>query len=232
MTGPFAIRASLLSVPDAAPVHHPDGLLVVEDGIVVAFGAYAELGRRFAHVPTEHMPNILLVPGFIDAHIHYPQLDRIASHGAQLLKWLDRHIFPEEARFADRAHADAVAAAFCDELLRNGTTSALVFATVHDGSVDALFEAALARDMRLISGKVLMDEGPDTLRDTMATGRAETEALIARWHGKGRLGYAITPRFALSRPTRNWRMRARCWPRIRMRCSTRIWRRTRMRSRR
>jgi guanine deaminase len=127
----------------------------------------------------------LIVPGFIDAHVHYPQMDRIASHGEQLLDWLERHIFPAEKAFADRAHADALAQAFLAELLRHGTTSALVFPTVHEGSVDALFEAALARNMRLASGKVLMDWGRRAC-DSVATARAETEALIARWHGRGR----------------------------------------------
>jgi len=196
-------RAELLTVaedPAAAGAeairHEPDGLLVVEDGIVVARGAFAELGPAFPDLAVRHFPGHLLVPGFVDAHVHYPQTERIASHGAQLLEWLDRHIFPAEAAFADPGHAATVAAFFLDELLRNGTTSALVFATVHETSVDALFEAALARDMRVVSGKVLMDLGPPTLRDSVAGGRAATEALIARWRGRGRLGYAITPRFA------------------------------------
>lgn len=198
-----AYRAEWLSVgqdprdaPDAVR-HEPDGLLVVEDGLVVARGAYAELAEKFANVPVHDLGG-LVVPGFIDAHVHYPQTDRIASHGEQLLDWLDRHIFPAEKAFADRAHADAVAAFFLDELLRNGTTSALVFPTVHEQSVDALFEAALKRRMRLISGKVLMDLGPDGLRDSVASGREESEALIRRWRGRGRLGYAVTPRFALT----------------------------------
>lgn len=197
-----AFRAELLSVPDdpargGLVRHHADGLLVVEDGLVVAFGDHATLAPRFADVAVTRFAG-LIVPGFVDAHVHYPQTDRIASHGEQLLEWLDRHIFPEEAKFADRAHADAVAGAFLGELLRNGTTSALVFATVHAQSVDALFEAACARNMRIVSGKVLMDRGPPTLRDTPEEGRAETEALIARWRGRGRLGYAVTPRFALT----------------------------------
>ncbi|MGZ8349123.1 MAG: guanine deaminase [Allosphingosinicella sp.] len=183
--------------PDAIR-HEPDGLLVVENGLVLARGPYAGLVARFPDLPVAHFPHRLIVPGFVDTHIHYPQTERIASHGAQLLEWLDRHIFPAEAAFADPAHAAAVATFFLDELLRNGTTSALVFATVHAASVDALFEAALARDMRIVSGKVLMDQGPPTLRDTIASGRADTEALIARWRGRGRLGYAITPRFALT----------------------------------
>jgi guanine deaminase len=200
-----AFRAEILSVPhdparDGAEAirHDTDGLLVVEDGLVLARGPYAELRDTFADVPVETFSGGMIVPGFVDAHVHYPQSERIASHGEQLLEWLDRHIFPAEAAFADRGHADAIAAFFLDELLRNGTTSALVFPTVHACSVDALFEAALARDMRIVSGKVLMDQGPETLRDTLASGRADTEALIARWHGRGRIGYAITPRFALT----------------------------------
>ncbi|RZF64091.1 guanine deaminase [Sphingomonas populi] len=200
-----AFRGELLSVPrdplrDSNAVRHePDGLLVVEDGIVVARGPYADLAERFADVPVEPLSG-LIVPGFIDAHVHYPQMDRIASHGEQLLDWLTRHIFPAEKAFADRAHADAVADAFLTELLRNGTTSALVFPTVHEQSVDALFEGALARRMRIVSGKVLMDLGPEGLADTPETARGESEALIARWRGRGRgrLGYAVTPRFALT----------------------------------
>ena len=199
-----AFRAEILAVPrdpltarPDAVVHHADGLLVVEDGIVAACGPHAELARRFADVATTALPG-LIVPGFVDAHVHYPQIDAIAGHGGQLLDWLERHVYPAETAFADRAHAAAAAGFFLDELLRNGTTSALVFATVHETSVDALFEAALARDMRIVSGKVLMDLGPPGLRDTAANGRAESEVLIARWAGRGRLGYAVTPRFALT----------------------------------
>ena len=196
-----AFRGEILSVPEdpalagaEAVRHFADGLLVVEDGLVLACGAYAELADRFAGVPAERLKG-LIVPGFVDAHVHYPQIERIASHGEQLMQWLERHIFPAEKAFADRDHADSIAAFFLDELLRHGTTSALVFATVHPVSVDALFEAALARDMRIVSGKVLMDLGPEGLSDTVESGRAGTEALIARWRGRGRLGYAVTPRF-------------------------------------
>lgn len=196
---PTGFRAELLSVPNdpvagGAALHHADGLLVIEQGIVVAFGDYASTAPRFSGLSVERLDG-LIVPGFVDAHVHYPQTGKIAAHGAQLLDWLDRHIFPEEARFADSAHAAAVATVFLDELLRNGTTSALVFATVHAASVDALFAAALARDMRIVSGKVHMDAGPPSLRDDVAGGRADAEALIARWRGRGRLGYAVTPRF-------------------------------------
>ena len=198
-----AFRGAILSVPhDPAQApeavrHEPDGMLLVEDGVIVARGAYDELAERHPGIAVETLPG-LIVPGFIDAHVHYPQMDRIAAHGEQLLDWLDRHIFPAEMAFADRAHADRVAALFLTELLRNGTTSALVFPTVHNHSVDALFEAALARDMRIASGKVLMDLGPQGLRDTVESARDGSEALIRKWRGRGRLSYAVTPRFALT----------------------------------
>jgi guanine deaminase len=198
-----AYRAEILSVAadprdhvDAIR-HEPDGLLVIEDGIVIARGPFDALAPHYPGLAVEALPG-LVVPGFVDAHIHYPQFDRIAAHGTQLLDWLDRHIFPAEMAFADRAHADMVASLFLDELLRNGTTSALVFATVHPQSVDALFEAAQRRAMRIIAGKVLMDLGPPGLADTVPSGIDESAALIGRWHGRGRLGYAITPRFALT----------------------------------
>ena len=202
-------RAELLSVPrdprDAgkeAAIHHPDGLLVVEDGLIVAAGDHAATAPRFPGLTIHDHRGRLIVPGFVDTHVHYPQTDRIAAYGHQLLDWLERHIFPAEEAFADKAHAASTAGFFLDELLRNGTTTALVFATVHESAVDALFEAALARDMRVVSGKVLMDLGPGTLHDgptlSPSLGRAESEALIARWRGRGRLSYAVTPRFALT----------------------------------
>jgi len=185
---------------DVAIAHHPDGLLVVEDGHVAAFGAYADLAPTLPlGTPVEALPGRLITPGFVDAHIHFPQTDVIAAWGGALLDWLAKHTYPAELAFADRAHADAVAAVFLDELLRNGTTSALVFATAHKASVEALFAAALARDMRLVAGKVLMDRNaPEGLRDSVETGRADTEDLIRAWRGRGRLGYAITPRFAVT----------------------------------
>lgn len=182
--------------PDAVR-HEPDGLLVIEDGIVADRGGFTDLADRYAQIPIKQLPG-LIVPGFIDAHVHYPQTDSIAAHGGQLLDWLEQHIFPAERAFVDRAQADEVADFFLDELLRNGTTSALVYPTVHSQSVDALFDAALARNMRVLSGKVLMDLGPEGLRDTPQTGRAESEALIRSWHGRGRLRYALTPRFILA----------------------------------
>jgi guanine deaminase len=203
-----AYRASLLHAledpcqapADVAWAFHEDGLLVVERGYVAAFGPYADIAPTLdPHTPVKDLSGRLITPGFVDAHIHYPQTDVIAAWGSQLLDWLTHHTFPAEQAFADRAHADEAASFFCDELLRNGTTSALVFGTVHKTSVDALFEAALSRNMRLIGGKVLMDRNaPAGLTDTVETGRADSEALIRAWRGRGRLGYAVTPRFAVT----------------------------------
>ena len=139
----------------------------------------------------------LIVPGFIDCHVHFSQVDIIASHSEQLLDWLVRYAYPAEEAFADAEHANVVAGFFVDELLRNGTTTALVFPSVHPQSVDAIFKAADKRGMRLLSGKVLMDENcPEALRDDPESAYADSRQLIKKWHGKNRLGYAITPRFA------------------------------------
>ena len=177
-----------------------DGLLIVEDGTVLEAGDAGKLLDGLADdVLLVECPGKLIVPGFIDCHVHYPQLDIIASYGEQLLDWLHRYAYPAEARFSDPDYARAAATVFVDELLSNGTTTALVFGTVHAHSADAIFEAAAARDMRLIAGKVLMDcNCPIELRDDADSAYADSKALIERWHGQGRLGYAITPRFALT----------------------------------
>lgn len=201
-----AYRAALVHCLDdpakageEAVVWHPDGLLLVEDGHVADCGDWTALSPYLAaDTPVEHLPGRILTPGFVDTHIHFPQIDMIGAFSGQLLDWLEEKTFPAERAFADRAHADTAARAFLDELLRNGTTTAMVFGSIHRASVDALFEAALARDMRLIAGKSLMDGGPEGLRDTVVSGRDDDEALIADWSRRGRLGYAVTPRFALS----------------------------------
>lgn len=199
-----AIRGEIVHFV-ADPAHHahalehfPDGVLVVRDGHVAECGPAPELMARLpAGTPVTDYRGKLILPGFVDTHVHYPQTDIIASHGEQLLEWLEKYTFPAERRFADPTHAAEVAGFFCDQLLRNGTTTAAAFATVHGASVDALFEAARARRMRLITGKVLMDRNcPDALRDTAQGGYAESKALIERWHGRDRLLYAVTPRFA------------------------------------
>lgn len=180
-----------------ALVHFNDGLLILSGGHIAECGPAQDLLPHLpSGTPVADYRGKLILPGFIDTHVHYPQTDIIASHGEQLLEWLEKYTFPAERRFAERAHADEVAGFFCDELLRNGTTTACSFATVHAASVDALFEAAQARRMRMITGKVLMDRNcPDFLCDTAASGYAESKALIERWHGRDRLLYAITPRF-------------------------------------
>lgn len=175
-----------------------DGLLIVVDGYVAQVG---EAGRLLAQLPEDAQikdyGDSLIMPGFIDTHIHYPQTDMIGAYGEQLLTWLTEYTYPTERQFADAAHAAEVAEFFVDELLRNGTTTALVLGTVHTQSVDAVFEAAATRRLRLIAGKVLMDRNcPDDLRDTPDEAYQDSKRLIERWHGQDRLMYAITPRFA------------------------------------
>jgi len=203
-----AFRASIfhcLSDPgphadEAAVEHIDDGLLVVKDGRVIQIGTAEELLPALPEgVQVEDHSGKLIVPGLIDCHLHFSQVDIIASYGEQLLDWLNRYAYPAEMSFSDQAHARSVAEFFVDELLANGTTTAAVFATVYPQSVDALFAAAEDRNMRLIAGKVLMDRlCPVELRDDPESAYNDSKALIEKWHGKGRLGYAITPRFALT----------------------------------
>ena len=185
--------------PDAVE-YFEDGVMLVEDGRILALDAADRLLPGLSgNTRIEDHSGKLLVPGLIDCHVHYPQVDIIGSYGEQLLDWLNRYAYPGEMRFADEQHARDTAVTFVDELIANGTTTALVFATVHQHSADAIFEAAAARGMRLIAGKVLMDSNcPEPLRDTAESGYAESKELIERWHGNKRLGYAITPRFALT----------------------------------
>ncbi len=206
-----AFRASILHCladPGGATDHNKtsaveyfdDGLLIVEKGRVREIGEAETLLRNLngnADV-VEHRDK-LIIPGLIDCHVHFPQIDIIASYGAQLLDWLNKYAYPAEQKFADAEHAAEVADFFVDELLRNGTTTALVFATVHPQSVDAIFDKASSLNMRLISGKVLMDKNcPDGLRDDVKSAYEDSLQLIHKWHGKGRLSYAITPRFAVT----------------------------------
>jgi guanine deaminase len=175
-----------------------DGLLVTADGRVASIGPAREL---LPALPSdaelvEHRDSILM-PGFVDTHVHYPQTDIVGTGGRQLLDWLEHYTFPAERGFSDPAHAREVAEFFLDELVRNGTTTALVFCSVHPASVQAFFEAAAARRMRMAAGKVLMDRNcPEYLRDTPETGERATRELLEAWHGRERLLYAITPRFA------------------------------------
>lgn len=201
-----AFRASILHClddpgddgHDGAIEYFADGVLVVDAGRVAELGPAEQLLPRLGEaIELTDYRGGLLLPGFIDCHVHYPQLGIVASYGEQLLDWLERYTYPAERRFADREIADQVAGEFLDEMLASGTTSALIFATVHMGSVDAIFEAARERRLRIASGKVLMDRNcPEYLRDTAESGYEESRELLQRWHGCDRLGYAITPRFA------------------------------------
>jgi guanine deaminase len=177
-----------------------DGLLVTRAGYIDAIGPAHELMPNLPpDVEVVSHGDSLLMPGFIDAHIHYPQTDVIGSGGRQLLDWLEDYTFPTERRFSDPVYAREVAEFFLDELVRNGTTTAMVFCTVHRASVDAFFEAAVARRMRMIAGKVLMDRNcPEYLRDTVSTGERDSRELLEKWHGRERMSYAITPRFAVT----------------------------------
>jgi guanine deaminase len=211
-----AYRAAILRFdPEREPGHsavfEEDGLLVVGpnplgQSVVQAVGPYQALRDRFAHVPTEHWPGRIIAPGFVDLHIHYPQTNVIGSPAEGLLPWLENYTFPEENRFSAHDYSAQAATFFIAELLRNGVTTALAFATSHTESVNALFAQAQAHHMRLITGLCLMDRhAPASLLNRSATcGGADateqslidTEALIQKWHGRDRLGYAITPRFA------------------------------------
>jgi len=177
-----------------------DALLVVEDGRVKALGEARDLlptlpeGTRISDYSGR-----LIMPGFIDTHIHYSQTDIIASPGRDLLHWLAHYTFPAERNFAELTHAREVAEFFLDELLRNGTTTALVFGTVHKQSMDAFFDAARARNLRMVAGKVLMDRNcPEYLMGSPESGYRESAELMEKWNGTGRLNYAITPRFAIT----------------------------------
>ena len=205
----YFYRAALLRFSDdGQALYDSDGLLVVGPGAqgrqcVQAAGAWQSLAPQYAAqmqaqpARVTHWPGRIIAPGFIDLHLHYPQTDVIGSPANGLLAWLENYTFPQEARFADPAHAAEVAPFFLDELRRNGVTTALVFATSHPASVNALFIEAQKRQLRLITGKVLQDRHcPDGVRDQTEQSLIDTEALIQRWHGVERLGYAITPRFA------------------------------------
>ncbi|MBB3104958.1 guanine deaminase [Azomonas macrocytogenes] len=198
-----AYRAAVLhflAAPESQESHEyfTDGLLVVEHGRIARIGhAYDLLPQLPAGVEVVEYSDALITAGFVDTHIHYPQQGMIGSYGTQLLDWLQTYVFPAERRFADLEYARLQARFFLRELLRNGTTTALVFCTVHKESVEAFFEEALRLNLRMLAGKVLMDRNaPDYLTDTAESGYADSQALIERWHGRKRLHYAVTPRFA------------------------------------
>lgn len=209
MTGTTrAVRGRLLTFqddpaqvgPEASYRYLEDGVVRIEDGRIDAVGPAADLLPTLpAGAAVDHYPDDLVLPGLIDAHLHYPQTRVIASYGAQLLEWLQKYTFVEEQKLKDPAHAATVAEFFLEELLRNGTTTAAVYCTVHPESVDAFFTASHRRNTRMIAGKVMMDRNaPSGLLDTAETGYRESKDLLTRWHRHGRQLYAITPRFALT----------------------------------
>jgi guanine deaminase len=202
---PRAIRGPALTfigdvfADPAAMRFESDAIVAFADGRITHFGPATSVKAQLpagTHIE-EYGADSLILPGFIDCHVHYPQTQIIGAHGEQLLEWLEKYTFPAEQRFADPAHARAVAELFLDECLRRGTTTVASFCTVHAHSVDAFFAAASARHMRVIAGKCLMDRhSPENLRDTAQRGYDESKALIDRWQGRDRNLYAITPRFA------------------------------------
>lgn len=224
VTSPLqAYRASLLyfradpAFDDHAHVWHADGLLVVGEGRIVAAGDYAALAGTLPPGATVHdYRGKIISAGFIDSHLHFPQTDMIASPAPGLLPWLETYTFPTERRFDDPAHARATAAFFLDELARCGTTTAMVYCTVHRASAEAFFAESHARNLRMVAGKVMMDRHcPEFLRDTPGCSADDTEVLIRDWHGRGRQMVAITPRFAPTSSEEQLGMAgelARAWP--------------------
>ena len=188
---PFAVP------PGEAARHERRGAVAIEGDLIAATGTADALRGRFPDAAVVDHGDGLILPGFVDAHMHYPQTGIVASWGRRLIDWLERYTFPEEARFGDPAHAAGTAGRTLDLALAHGTTSLCSFCTIHEASVDAWFEAAAARGMRVWGGRTCMDRNaPAALSDTAQTAHDESAALIARWHGRGRAGYAITPRFA------------------------------------
>jgi guanine deaminase len=180
--------------------HEADAIVAMAGGLIVDCGPAREVAARLppgtaviAHA------NALITAGFVDGHVHYPQIPVIGAGGKPLLEWLADYTFPMELRFSDPAFAREVARVYLAENLRHGITTAAVYGTVHPSSVDVFFEEAEARGLRMIAGKVLMDRNaPKALTDTAQRGYDESKSLLERWHGKARLGYAITPRFAVT----------------------------------
>jgi guanine deaminase len=208
MNDPKLIRGRLLSFKRAplaltdgeSYAYEHDGGLLISDGRITAVGDYAAVRAQAPEEIEEidHRPHLIL-PGFIDCHMHFPQMQVVASYAGNLLEWLNTYTFPEECRFVESDHAARIATHFYDELLRHGTTTAAAYCTVHKASADAYFAEAMKRGMCMIGGKVMMDRhAPQGLLDTPQMGYDETRAVIAEWHGKGRNHVAITPRFAIT----------------------------------
>ncbi|MEQ8296121.1 MAG: guanine deaminase [Nitratireductor sp.] len=193
------LREPVVADDLAACRYEEDGAVFIKRGAIVAVGDFATVSAVAGDAPVaDHRPHLVL-PGFIDAHAHYPQMQIIASYGAELLDWLNDYTFPEETKFSDAQHGRRIARLFIDDMIRHGTTTVATYCSVHAASAEAFFEESHSRDMLNIAGKVMMDRNaPAALTDTPQSGYDDTKALIARWHGKGRQRYAITPRFAIT----------------------------------
>ncbi|MFT4620215.1 MAG: guanine deaminase [Sulfitobacter sp.] len=177
--------------------HTRRGGVLVDEGVIAAVGEGDALRAAYPQAVVQDLGDKLLLPGFIDAHVHYPQTAMIASWGKRLIDWLNTYTFPEEAKFADPAYATEIAGRYFDLALAHGTTTMCSFATIHPTSVDAFFSEAQTRGMRALTGKTCMDRNaPDNLRDTAQSAYDDSKALLSRWHGVDRLGYVITPRFS------------------------------------
>lgn len=194
----LTFRADPKSFDDAV-IYIEDGALLLSDGMIETLGTWSEVKLKAnGACEVDHRPH-LLMPGFIDMHIHFPQLQIVASWGSQLLDWLNGYTFPAESDYADAQHARAMARRFCDQLVNHGTTTAVAFCSSHRASAEAFFEEAEGRNMRMIGGKVMMDRNaPDALLDTPRSAYDDSKTLIKSWHGRGRTLYAITPRFAIT----------------------------------
>ncbi len=196
------IRGNLVdftSKPQNISCEEHGAVVVGADGRIVWTGHFAALPPEFKNLPVDDYGSSLLVPGFIDAHIHFPQYRMLAAPAVDLLHWLNTYTFPEESRYADAQYATQAADIFLQRLFANGTTSALAFCSVHKQCADALFAAAEKANMALITGKTMMDRNAiPAVQDTAETGSRHSAELYARWHGKGRLRYAVTPRFAIT----------------------------------
>jgi guanine deaminase len=185
---------------DAGALHaHDDGGLLVRDGRVVTCGSFDEVRRADAEATVVDWRGGVVVPGFVDAHVHYPQLRIVGRLGRSLLDWLEHAALPEEARMADEAYATETAVRFVGALAEHGTTTALVFGAHFAAATASLFDAAAAAGLRIVSGLVISDRYvPPPLRQTVEGAYRDSSELIARFHRRGRMLYAVTPRFALS----------------------------------
>ncbi len=193
------LRGQVVSFSDDGVTHHAKGALVIDAGKIYWTGEWRNLPERYRSAPVDDHGDKLILPGFIDPHIHFPQYRMLAAPAIDLLDWLNRFTFAEEAKYGDENHAASAAEIFLDRLISNGTTSALAFCSVHKTSADALFAAAQKRNMALITGKTMMDRNATPqVQDDIESSATDTQDLHHRWHGKGRLRHAISPRFAVT----------------------------------